>query len=262
MNKAPKIILSSLLLLLFCAPATAEELIVESEQISGEGGIIYASGCCVPDIFIPVEGYLAVNNCAINTSNACLQNLSVACWLYPIPELGSDDTLVSVKFKGERISQDLSGTGSLQLKFTSSEILSPQVLFDLLNAPDRVNTISWGGFPVFSFNLFPSTFEAYSEFSHVAILAYKPALNPNYILNFPNEGPILEFVIDVQEPEPEPCPADLDGSGVVDGGDLSQVLGSWGLTIDPPGSGPDINGDGVVTGMDLAQVLSFWGPCP
>lgn len=251
----------SFLLLVLCSPTLAEELVIEVEQVPGEAGLIYASACCAPDFFFPVEGYLPVNNCAVNTSNTCVLNRSVACWLYPIPELGPDDTLVSVKFDGERTSKELSGTGVLQLKFTSSAVLTSQVLFDIVNDPDRVDTISWGIFPGFSFNLFTSTFAAFSEFSYVAILAYKPSIVPNYILNFPDEGPVLEFVIDVQEPKPKPCPQDLNNSGFVDGGDLTQVLGSWGLVIDPPGSGPDITGDGLVTGMDLAQILSFWGPC-
>lgn len=53
------------------------------------------------------------------------------------------------------------------------------------------------------------------------------------------------------------CPADLDGSGVVDGADLAILLAAWGT------SGPgDLDGSGVVDGADLAIVLAAWGPCP
>jgi len=65
--------------------------------------------------------------------------------------------------------------------------------------------------------------------------------------------------IDVTGPypqPPEPCPADINGDGVVDVLDLLEVLAQWGT------SGPaDINGDGIVDVLDLLEVLAAWGPC-
>ena len=56
------------------------------------------------------------------------------------------------------------------------------------------------------------------------------------------------------------CLADLDGSGVVDGQDLTLLLGDWG-EADPSGVGPatDINQDGVVDAQDLTLLLAKWG---
>lgn len=54
------------------------------------------------------------------------------------------------------------------------------------------------------------------------------------------------------------CPADFDGSGVVDGADLASLLGSWGPCAGCP---EDLTGNGVVDGADLAIVLGSWGPC-
>jgi hypothetical protein len=56
------------------------------------------------------------------------------------------------------------------------------------------------------------------------------------------------------------CPADLDGNGVVSGGDLGLLLVAWG----PCGSGTcpaDLDGDGVVGGSDLGVFLVNIGPC-
>ncbi len=50
-------------------------------------------------------------------------------------------------------------------------------------------------------------------------------------------------------------PADLNGDGVVDGGDLGVLLSLWG-TADPTA---DLSGDGVVDGADLGILLSAWG---
>ena len=51
-------------------------------------------------------------------------------------------------------------------------------------------------------------------------------------------------------------PGDVNGDGVVDGQDLSELLGSWGKCS---GCVVDLNFDGVVDGMDLSIMLAFWG---
>ena len=49
-------------------------------------------------------------------------------------------------------------------------------------------------------------------------------------------------------------PADLNSDGVVDGADMTILLGSWGE------SGPgDLDGNGVVDGGDLPRLLGAWG---
>ena len=48
--------------------------------------------------------------------------------------------------------------------------------------------------------------------------------------------------------------ADINGDGVVDGKDLTRLLGSWGSSA----TGADLNGDGVVDGQDLAILLAAW----
>ena len=49
--------------------------------------------------------------------------------------------------------------------------------------------------------------------------------------------------------------ADLDGNGVVDGGDLGLLLGAWGTSD----CAADLNGDGIVDGADLGDLLGQWG---
>jgi hypothetical protein len=60
----------------------------------------------------------------------------------------------------------------------------------------------------------------------------------------------------VQQAGP-PCPADLDGNGVVDGGDLGLLLGQWGTA-----GSADFDQTGIVDGADLGVLLGAWGPCP
>ena len=54
------------------------------------------------------------------------------------------------------------------------------------------------------------------------------------------------------------CFTDFNGDGVVDGYELTYVLGTWG-TSDPIA---DMNGDGTVNGVDLTIILAGWGDCP
>jgi hypothetical protein len=54
------------------------------------------------------------------------------------------------------------------------------------------------------------------------------------------------------------CSSDLNGDGVVDGGDLAVILGGWGI-VGP--SSADLNGDLLVDGNDLALMLGSWGAC-
>jgi len=56
-----------------------------------------------------------------------------------------------------------------------------------------------------------------------------------------------------------PCPADLNGDGLVDGADLGLLLNAWG---DCPNCLADLTGDGVVDGADLGVLLNAWGACP
>lgn len=48
--------------------------------------------------------------------------------------------------------------------------------------------------------------------------------------------------------------ADINGDGVVDGADLTRLLGAWGTSA----SGGDLDGDGDVDGADLAILLGAW----
>ncbi|MHC5027085.1 MAG: hypothetical protein ACYTGR_10045 [Planctomycetota bacterium] len=55
-----------------------------------------------------------------------------------------------------------------------------------------------------------------------------------------------------------PCPADTDGSGVVDVADLVNVIVNWGCTGHCLG---DSNGDEIVDVQDLVEVITAWGAC-
>lgn len=59
------------------------------------------------------------------------------------------------------------------------------------------------------------------------------------------------------DPDPECAVADLDCNGLVDGNDLSILLGQWGPCTDCVA---DLDDNGIVDGADLALVLGQWAP--
>ena len=60
---------------------------------------------------------------------------------------------------------------------------------------------------------------------------------------------------------PDTCetgPADVDGNGLVDVGDLLAVLGAWGTCPAQSVCPEDVDGDGNVDVTDLLAVLADW----
>jgi hypothetical protein len=74
------------------------------------------------------------------------------------------------------------------------------------------------------------------------------------ILEAAMDGLTMENLICDDSPA---CLGDIDENGVIDGSDLSQILGFWGQSGVPA----DLNVDGDVDGLDLAILLGGWGAC-
>jgi hypothetical protein len=62
---------------------------------------------------------------------------------------------------------------------------------------------------------------------------------------------------------PPPCPGDLDGSGVVDAGDIGSLLLLFGdCAGGTPGCTGDLDGSGAVDAGDIGSLLLLFGECP
>ena len=55
------------------------------------------------------------------------------------------------------------------------------------------------------------------------------------------------------------CEADVNGDGMVDAGDLLDLLGAWGPC--PAPCPEDLFATGIVDAADLLALLANWGPC-
>ena len=78
----------------------------------------------------------------------------------------------------------------------------------------------------------------------------------------PNQGCGTSAPVDVGAHEVDGAPdqpvfADLDGDGVLGGGDIGALIGAWGMCASSCCEA-DLNGDGLVNAADLAIVLAAW----
>jgi hypothetical protein len=78
----------------------------------------------------------------------------------------------------------------------------------------------------------------------------------NVVCSDPDAMAIEVVHDDVIDPYASDCCGDLNGDGVVDGADLTILLGEWGEF-----GGNDLDGDGRIDGADLTILLGCWGPC-
>ena len=69
-------------------------------------------------------------------------------------------------------------------------------------------------------------------------------------------APVLELIVNV--PDTLSCDGDINEDGVVNGIDISLILGYWGRDVPEY----DMDGSGLIDGADLATILGWWGPCP
>ena len=158
-----------------------------------------------------------------------------------------------------------SGGGAVFNAEPSSNLNRP--LFE--NCEFRANSCASDGGAMQNFSVSPEILDCVFERNQAsiggAIMSWntsQPELGGSVICE--NAAPQLDGPYDdlggntVSDSCPGACLGDLDGSGIVDGADLNQLLGEWGQS----GSDADFDGSGLVDGEDLLVILSAWGECP
>ncbi len=77
--------------------------------------------------------------------------------------------------------------------------------------------------------------------------------NAGHGMNSTHMEYIRDFFQDCEEIDP--CPADINGDGFIDGADLGLLGAGWNTAAG------DVNGDGNTDGADLGIMLTLWGTC-
>ncbi|MCH2162024.1 MAG: S8 family serine peptidase [Phycisphaerales bacterium] len=97
--------------------------------------------------------------------------------------------------------------------------------------------------------------EVENAMAYTAVDRGSSGYDTTYGWGFVNAHAAVESVYDA----PSECPADLNGDGLVDGGDLGQLLPLFNTT--ECGVAADLNGDCLVDGADLGLLILEWGAC-
>jgi hypothetical protein len=126
-------------------------------------------------------------------------------------------------------------------------------------AADRV-IVTWQNVPEYS-STGSNTFQVEMFFDGPIHITWAGVSSNDSVVGLSGGGGIpfdyVESDLSQSGPCPEDCPADIDGSGVIDVDDLTQVILFWG----DAGGPADINNDGIVNVDDLTEVILGWGPC-
>lgn len=135
------------------------------------------------------------------------------------------------------------------------------------DGPDRPGSIAVNGATPVHFKTDAVPAGAFNPLVRATAAGASTAIRSSYAVFEGLTGPSCSIVLTESGPniglmgfqlirQDAPCPADLDGDGLVSAPDLASLLSGWGT---PAG---DVDGDGATNAQDIAALLSAWGACP
>ena len=244
---------TALVLSLACtAVSTADQQIIQIPASSS--GMLHASNCCTMSYMGSANASTVFMRTCQSVYMSCIGSRRAAVWQFDLSGIPDDATLVSARFKGTRPEVYMTGSGFLSLKFDTGA-LSSSVCLSLWNGGSWQTSYNWPYGHDFNASVTAGMNQQFGTASTVSILGYSGGTSAVSITNTGADAPILELTVDV--PDLLPCAGDLNGDRVVDGVDISLILGYWGREFPKY----DLDGSGVIDGADLATVLGWWGAC-
>ena len=206
--------------------------------------------CCSASSYIGGNaGTLELRGCE-TMGGYCMSERRSPVLSFDLESIPADADIESVRLVGSRTSGAGTSGGQLNLLFTSSSSLSGQLLM-INNSPHEQLEIQWAG-SGFSHQLDPASFAAPIPHRYLLVSMYSWYDYSTYVRNTDGLEPKLRITLAAP-----PCPADLNGDGMVDASDLGIFLAYWG----PKPFAGDFNEDGVANAADLGILLSMWGDC-
>ena len=240
--------------LFFTALVTAESQVIEVQASSSAS--VNATGCCSISYMGSINPpTISMQSCQTDYNMNCVLGRRAAVWQFDLSGLPEDATLLSAHFKGMRTASNMTGSGFISMAFDTGP-LSSSVCMQLWNGGSWESASSWPSGAEFSLLVTSGLMPQFDEIATVSILSYVETTYPVVVINSGSARPVLELTLEMSDATP--CVGDLNDDEVVDGADISLVLGYWGH-LD---TAYDVDGDGRVDGADLAMVLGAWGACP
>ena len=239
--------------LVFTSLVTADYQVIELQASSSAS--LNATGCCSMSYMGSSNpSSLSMKNCQ-SVYMSCVTSKRAAVWQFDLTQIPDDATLISARFKGTRPYSDMQGSGFLAMAFDTGP-LNSSVCMSLWNGGDWQTSLNWPYGTDFSLTITSGLNVQFDQASTMSLMGYAGTTSQVTVVNSGNERPVLALTIEV--PDAAPCDGDINDDQVVDGSDVSMILGYWGH--DDPAY--DLDGSGLVDGADLAVILGWWGVCP
>ena len=240
---------------LFCAALVAGDDQVIEVQASSSASVNSTSCCTVSHMGSTNPPTISMQSCQTDYNMNCVLGRRAAVWQFDLSGLPEDATLLSAHLKGMRTASNMTGSGFISMAFDTGP-LSSSVCMQLWNGGSWESSSNWPSGAQFSLLVTSGLMPQFDEISTISILSYVETTYPVVVINSGPARPVLELTVEMSDTPP--CDGDINDDQVVDGSDVSMILGYWGQS-DPA---YDVDGNGLVDGADLAIVLGEWGDCP
>lgn len=231
--------------------ATADQVILYPVQ----SGVVSDGSCCSPYAYAnSSEDGLLITGC-FNSTYGCHFRKDYAVWRWDMSGIPEDAKVTGAVMRWYHPSSTFSSWTDIWIDATSN-VLSSSYVSSMFSSHDQhFNDVSYWS-TSFSFNVNLDAITAAREEGHLAMkVGNGEGADGVYYINSGANRPRITVFYQIPE---KPCPADLDGNGVVDASDLGIFLAYWG----PKPINGDFNGDGVADSADLGILLAAWGSCP
>ena len=245
---------TALILSLVCtAVSTAEQQVIQIPASSSAS--LNATGCCTMSYMGSTNpATLSMRNCQ-SVYMSCVYSRRAAVWQFDLTDIPDDATLVSARFKGTRPEVYMTGSGYLRMRFDTGPLTS-SVCMSLWNSGAWQTSFYWPYGNDFNLSVTSGMNSTFGSASTVSILGYASTTSSVVVQNSGANAAGIEITVNV--PDTLPCDGDINEDGVVNGIDISLILGYWGRDFPEY----DMDGSGLIDGADLATILGWWGPCP
>lgn len=231
--------------------ANAEQLVLYPVQ----SGIVSDGSCCSPYAYSnSADDLLLVTGC-FNSTYGCHFRKDYAAWRWDMSSIPEDAKVTGAVMYLNHPSPVMASWVDIWVDATRSSLNSNYVSSMFSNHDQHLHDVSYWA-ASYSFFLDIDMVNAAIVEGNLAMkLGNGEGADGVVYINTGDDQPRITVFYEIAT---KPCPADLNGDGIVDSADLGIFLWFWGSS---PSDG-DFNGDGVVDSSDLGVLLGAWGECP
>ena len=233
------------------SPLVGEEQVIEVTAIDSVRYYSEGFGTCCSLQYIEHNPATNSTQQCETMGGYCMSSRRVAIWLFPVPDFPENGEITDVRFLVNKQSGS-SGTGTLYMADQIWDSLGSYSASLVWGSPSHTQSAYFSSVTGHSFVMPKEQFSDPDLEPYLAVAIYRS--NSMGLYNTGGMAPRLVFTIET----PDTCPGDFNDDGIVNGVDLSFLLGFWGI----PNAEYDLDQSGLIDGADLAILLGYWGRCP